>query len=65
MEYYGAGSHISRSGARVLRADGGLRDRLRATLKKEPAMTEPLIGLAVGVLLAVYLIYNLIYPEKF
>jgi K+-transporting ATPase KdpF subunit len=26
---------------------------------------EPLIGLAVGALLGVYLLYTLIYPEKF
>ncbi len=29
------------------------------------AMFEPLIGLAVGLLLAAYLLYTLIYPEKF
>jgi len=28
-------------------------------------MIEPLIGLAVGVVLAVYLLYTLIHPEKF
>jgi len=28
-------------------------------------MIEPLIGLAVGVLLAAYLLYTLVYPEKF
>jgi len=28
-------------------------------------MTAPLIGLAVGALLGVYLLYTLIYPEKF
>jgi len=28
-------------------------------------MSEPLIGLAVGVLLALYLLYTLIRPEKF
>jgi K+-transporting ATPase KdpF subunit len=28
-------------------------------------MTEPLTGLVVGALLAVYLLYTLIYPEKF
>jgi len=28
-------------------------------------MIEPLIGLAVGALLGLYLLYTLIYPEKF
>jgi len=28
-------------------------------------MIEPAIGLAVGLCLAVYLLYTLIYPEKF
>jgi K+-transporting ATPase KdpF subunit len=28
-------------------------------------MTEPLIGLVVGALLGIYLLYTLIYPEKF
>jgi len=28
-------------------------------------MIEPAIGLAVGLLLAAYLLYTLIYPEKF
>jgi len=28
-------------------------------------MTEPLIGLFVGALLGLYLLYTLIYPEKF
>jgi len=28
-------------------------------------MTEPVIGLIVGVSLGVYLLYTLIYPEKF
>ncbi|THD48098.1 MAG: K(+)-transporting ATPase subunit F [Bradyrhizobium sp.] len=28
-------------------------------------MIEPVIGLAVGVVLAAYLLYTLIYPEKF
>jgi len=28
-------------------------------------MTEPIIGLAVGVLLGLYLLYTLIRPEKF
>jgi len=28
-------------------------------------MTEPLIGLIVGALLGLYLLYTLIYPEKF
>jgi K+-transporting ATPase KdpF subunit len=29
------------------------------------AMVEPVIGLIVGVSLGVYLLYTLIYPEKF
>ncbi len=29
------------------------------------AMTEPIIGLIVGISLGVYLLYTLIYPEKF
>jgi K+-transporting ATPase KdpF subunit len=29
------------------------------------AMIEPIIGLIVGVSLGVYLLYTLIYPEKF
>jgi len=28
-------------------------------------MTEPIIGLIVGVSLGVYLLYTLIYPERF
>jgi K+-transporting ATPase KdpF subunit len=32
---------------------------------KETNMTEPIIGLIVGVSLGVYLLYTLIYPEKF
>jgi len=28
-------------------------------------MVEPVIGLAIGVLLGAYLLYTLIYPEKF
>jgi len=28
-------------------------------------MIEPVIGLAVGLCLAVYLLYTLVYPEKF
>jgi len=28
-------------------------------------MIEPVIGLAVGLCLAVYLLYTLIHPEKF
>jgi K+-transporting ATPase KdpF subunit len=33
--------------------------------EREPRMVEPIIGLLVGVLLGVYLLYTLIYPEKF
>ena len=32
---------------------------------EEAAMTEPLIGLAVGALLAAYLLYTLVRPERF
>jgi len=28
-------------------------------------MTEPIIGLIVGIGLGVYLLYTLVYPEKF
>jgi K+-transporting ATPase KdpF subunit len=36
-----------------------------ATGSEEARMTDPLIGLAVGALLAVYLVYTLIRPERF
>ena len=48
----------------VLRADGRLRHRLQQNARRIE-MTEPLIGLVVGALLGVYLLYTLIYPEKF
>jgi len=32
---------------------------------KETLMAEPIIGLLIGVCLGVYLLYTLIYPEKF
>jgi K+-transporting ATPase KdpF subunit len=32
---------------------------------REDDMAEPLIGLAISVLLGAYLIYTLIHPEKF
>ncbi|HXW20468.1 MAG TPA: K(+)-transporting ATPase subunit F [Roseiarcus sp.] len=32
---------------------------------KDRSMVEPVIGLAIGVLLGAYLLYTLIYPEKF
>jgi K+-transporting ATPase KdpF subunit len=32
---------------------------------EENAMIEPIVGLIVGVSLGVYLLYTLIYPEKF
>jgi K+-transporting ATPase KdpF subunit len=38
---------------------------VRTPIVKELLMIEPLIGLGVGVLLAAYLLYTLIYPEKF
>jgi K+-transporting ATPase KdpF subunit len=28
-------------------------------------MTEPIIGLVVGICLGIYLLYTLIHPEKF
>ena len=36
-----------------------------ATGSEETVMIEPVIGLAVGALLAVYLVYTLIRPERF
>jgi K+-transporting ATPase KdpF subunit len=32
---------------------------------KEGAMSEPILGLIVGIGLSVYLLYTLIYPERF
>ena len=51
----------------VLRFDGGLRDRLRPPLSMGvvKTMVEPIIGLLVGAVLAAYLIYTLVFPEKF
>jgi K+-transporting ATPase KdpF subunit len=46
------------------RIDGTLRHGLAATLRGF-RMSEPIIGLAVGVLLGLYLLYTLIRPEKF
>src|SRR5271167_637912 len=46
------------------RIDGALRYGLAATLRGI-RMSEPIIGLAVGVLLGLYLLYTLIRPEKF
>lgn len=46
------------------RADGALRRRLAAPLGVQ-TMTEPTIGLAVAVMLGLYLLYTLIRPEKF
>jgi K+-transporting ATPase KdpF subunit len=48
----------------VLPADGSLCRRLRPTAGRIE-MIEPLIGLVVAALLGVYLLYTLIYPEKF
>ncbi len=36
-----------------------------ATGFEEPPMTEPMLGLAVAIGIAIYLIYTLLYPEKF
>jgi K+-transporting ATPase KdpF subunit len=35
------------------------------TIVRRIAMTEPIIGLIVGISLGVYLLYTLIHPEKF
>jgi K+-transporting ATPase KdpF subunit len=32
---------------------------------EERNMTEPIIGLIVGICLGIYLLYTLLYPEKF
>ncbi|HLH50754.1 MAG TPA: K(+)-transporting ATPase subunit F [Roseiarcus sp.] len=32
---------------------------------KERSMAEPVIGLLIGVCLGAYLLYTLVYPEKF
>jgi K+-transporting ATPase KdpF subunit len=48
----------------VLWVDERLRRRLRPFVRRF-AMVEPVIGLIVGVSLGVYLLYTLIYPEKF
>ena len=56
--------HLRGCGARVLRSDEPLRLRLRTALK-ETFVFEPVIGLAVAALLAVYLVYTLIRPERF
>jgi K+-transporting ATPase KdpF subunit len=37
---------------------------LRPTVRRI-AMTEPIIGLIVGISLGIYLLYTLIHPEKF
>jgi K+-transporting ATPase KdpF subunit len=47
-----------------LRPDGPLRRCLRPIVRRI-AMTEPIIGLIVGISLGVYLLYTLIRPEKF
>jgi K+-transporting ATPase KdpF subunit len=48
----------------VSRPDGPLRRCLRPIVRRI-AMTEPIIGLIVGISLGVYLLYTLIRPEKF
>jgi K+-transporting ATPase KdpF subunit len=58
------GHRLRRHRTGLLRADGRLRRRLRSALGAH-AMIEPVIGLAVGLCLAVYLFYTLVYPEKF
>ena len=42
-----------------------LRRRLRPAVKGATTHDRAMIGLAVGALLAVYLLYTLIHPEKF
>jgi len=59
-----ARSHLRRDRRAFDRAHVALRRRLPPSLK-ERAMVEPIIGLLVGVLLGAYLLYTLIYPEKF
>ena len=69
---YDAGAHggcharscVRRARICAHRADGALRRRLAAPLGVQ-TMTEPIIGLAVAVMLGLYLLYTLIRPEKF
>ena len=56
--------HLYWRWARVLCSDGRLRRRLRPIVRSRN-MTEPIIGLIVGISLGAYLLYTLIYPEKF
>jgi K+-transporting ATPase KdpF subunit len=42
-----------------------LCSRLRQTVRKEPEMWEPLLGLVVAVGLGIYLLVTLVYPERF
>ncbi|MBY6241562.1 K(+)-transporting ATPase subunit F [Methylosinus sp. Sm6] len=60
-----ARSRLCRPRRLSVRADGPLRARLRAPLKRERTMFEPIIGLSVAVLLGAYLVYTLLHPEKF
>ena len=59
-----AGSRLRRNGRAAHCADVALRRRLPPSLKGWP-MVEPIIGLAIGALLGAYLLYTLIYPERF
>jgi K+-transporting ATPase KdpF subunit len=58
------GHRLRRRRTALFRADGRLRLRLRSALGAQ-TMIEPVIGLAVGLCLAAYLLYTLIFPEKF